>query len=756
MNIPSKAFHQGKQMSAATSKPASRIAPVWQQEVLRQRGRSWATLYVLILALAFAGSVCAQNATPPPAEVPSLDEMLGGNTDVPAFPESPTPAPTPDPATAPGDAPILPPVNSDTTTPGTTDVPDVPGLPGTDMPIPPVTTTDAVPDIGPSPIDPPINPVLPATTTTTPTTGGSDLALPTTGTLGGLPAPDTSGGAMPREFQGDDVGTVLRLLARQAKVNLVVSENVIGTVTMRLENVTAFEAIKIICTSKNFGLDEIDNVFYVRTEAEKAAEPQEPGSYRFSYAKAEEVAPLLQQELLSKALPTVDKRTNTLFYREVKSNKAIIQGFLQSVDSPTKQVMIEARLVEVTANPRQNYGINWAGVLLNKRIDLYGTGISSGTSSTNSFGSSTTSSSTNSSAGSTALPNIVNPDGSTTTGRSVSGPNSSTTDTSNLSSGTSALAGFAKNIDDEGNFIIDAASGVLQDGGFALNPANLLSTFGGQYAILNVPQLSATLSLLNQDGDAEFLANPRIVTADNMEATIKITRSQPVPQLNFNEQTATAVFGGFTEKEFGNTLVVRPTINKDDYITLSIRPAISNKVGDAVFNFAGATVASPIIDLRQLESNVLIQSGDTLAVGGLLQDEIRKTKTKVPFLGDIPLVGYFFSERVNERTKRDLLIFVTPSIIAENLGTGLEDQMMTGLKNVDEEYADPNGWLNNARGSIRLTPTSDRQLTTRYPKYPVPGGGLSAESYQAPVYPPPPTTKTSTSSGAKKPEKSSR
>ena len=81
--------------------------------------------------------------------------------------------------------------------------------------------------------------------------------------------------------------------------------------------------------------------------------------------------------------------------------------------------------------------------------------------------------------------------------------------------------------------------------------------------------MSVTLRLLNEDADAEFLANPRVVTADNMQAKIEIIRNQPVPQLNFNEQTATAVFGGFQDKKFGNTLIVTPSVNKDNFITLS-------------------------------------------------------------------------------------------------------------------------------------------------------------------------------------------
>ena len=227
--------------------------------------------------------------------------------------------------------------------------------------------------------------------------------------------------------------------------------------------------------------------------------------------------------------------------------------------------------------------------------------------------------------------------------------------------------------------------------------------------------MSVAMQFLNEDADAEFLANPRIVTANNQKATIKIVRNQPVPELQFNAQTATAVFGGFEDKNFGNTLTITPSINKDNFVSLSVQPEISNKVADATFTFSGATVASPIIDTRTLESDVLIKSGDTLAIGGLLQDELTKTSNKVPGFGDIPIVGYVFQSHQNVRTKRNLLIFVTPTIINPGYGTGLEDQV-SGLNYSGDEYADPNGWRNNAKGTIRLKPTSNRQIMADYPK----------------------------------------
>ena len=532
--------------------------------------------------------------------------------------------------------PIAPPVPFAPPTVAPLDVPSVPGRPATMPPPsslvpapiePPVQTPGTVPGVPPTPGDP----------STTPGT------VPTPGTL------DISGSRVV-EFQGDDVSLVLRTLARQAKMNVVVSPAVTGQITLRVENKTPAEVIRIICQANGLIMDEMESVVYIKTVAEKQKEPTESLQYTFSYAKAADVAPLLKSQLTSPDAPQTDVRTNTIFFREGKTNADKVMKFLHGIDSPTKQVMIEARLVEVTANPKQSYGINWGGVV-----------------------------------GSSATPMTVK-------------------------YGGSGLPGA-------GGATVTAQNGKFQLNDFlkqGTNASSLVNGIAGQFSILSIQQMALTMRLLNEDSDAEFLANPRIVAANNQKATIKITRNQPVPQLNFNEQTAQAVFGGFQDKEFGNTLTVTPSINKDSYVSLMVQPEISNKVGDATFTFGGATVASPIIDKRTFDSNVLIQSGDTLAIGGLLQDEISKSHTKVPIMGDIPLFGKLFQEKLNVRTKRNLLVFVTPNIIRQGLGTGLEPQI-NGLKNTGSEYADPNGWRNNARGVYNFKKTPDKPLAAEYP-----------------------------------------
>jgi type IV pilus secretin PilQ/predicted competence protein len=517
---------------------------------------------------------------------------------------------------------------------------------------------------------------VPPATNTPGTTGGA-VETTTTSAVDPEATGGDAGGVGVREFQGDDVGQVLRLLARQAKINMVVSDQLPPgtTVTMRLEDVTALQAIAIIVKAKGLFMDRIDNVYYIKTGAERTAEPTESDSYQFSFAQLavsddaaagevkstlgtagaisdlknsisvktkpnEDLLKLIKSQLQSGVEPQFDLRTNTVYYRETTSNIENFRKTLRDIDKPTKQVMIEARLVEVSANPRQSFGINWAGVV-----------------------------------GSADSPQ-------------------------RLSYGTNA-------------------------GGFTLPSSNnnIIGNFGnlgaGTFAILSAPQMSVTLQALNEDNDTEFLANPRVVTANNMPAKIEIVRAQPVPTLSFNEQTAQSVFNGFVDKTFGNTLLVKPSVNKENFITLAVKPIISNKVSDQTFRFVGAEVQSPVIDTRSLDSNVLIKSGDTLAIGGLLQDESNKARTKVPIMGDVPVLGYLFQSRTNSRVKRNLLVFVTPTVIDQHYGTGLEDQV-SGLRNVGEEFADPNGWRNNAKGAVRLVPTSRRQVAADYPKPGVP------------------------------------
>src|SRR6478752_9610792 len=210
-------------------------------------------------------------------------------------------AQTNSPAPAPSSSPAVAPLADVKTKPSTPTLPTGPSTKSDNLLLVQASTSNAATSPAPGT----------TTTTTTATTSPGPVE------------PDSvadNGGVGVREFQGDDVGAVLRLLARQAKINMVVSETVAGTVTMRLEDVTALQAVSIIVKAKGLFMDRIENVYYIKTAAERTAEPTESDSYQFSYARAKETAPLVAAQLSSHDPPQVDERTNTIFFRETRGN----------------------------------------------------------------------------------------------------------------------------------------------------------------------------------------------------------------------------------------------------------------------------------------------------------------------------------------------------------------------------------------------------------------------------------------------------
>ena len=313
------------------------------------------------------------------------------------------------------------------------------------------------PGLAPSPSG-----VAAADQTAQPAAAGADLSG--TGAVAAAAPFEAATGHALNEFQGDDVAQVLRLLARQCKISLVVSDRISDAtppmkVTMRLEDKTPMQAIQIIAFDKGLVLLQKDGVYYVKTKEEKEAEPTEPAFYTFSYASAEKIMPLLAAQLVSKVAPQFDPRTNTVFYREVGSNLDAIKLFLSTVDTPTKQVMIEARLLEVTANPQQSYGFNWASVVGN-----------STSPKTFTYGGSA--------AGTSSVVNQTNP---------VTGAITPLVEQNTLPTATENNGSFSAN-----DFLLQATGGA----------SNLFRTIAGQFAILSVPQMSITMQFLNEDADA--------------------------------------------------------------------------------------------------------------------------------------------------------------------------------------------------------------------------------------------------------------
>ena len=197
-----------------------------------------------------------------------------------------------------------------------------------------------------------------------------------------------------------------------------------------------------------------------------------------------------------------------------------------------------------------------------------------------------------------------------------------------------------------GGFAASTASGLLPDTGF-----------------LTADGVKAVLSFLNQSSDAQVVSTPRVVTLDNETATISVTRDFPVINVTAGTQDTT---GGssITYSNIGTILKVTPRITANDYIWLKVIPDVSSFFGkDTETIGPGQTISADIFDSRHIETQVLIPNAHTLVMGGLVQDNPSASYTKVPILGDIPILGLAFRSENKSMEKDNLLIFITPTIV---------------------------------------------------------------------------------------------
>lgn len=391
------------------------------------------------------------------------------------------------------------------------------------------------------------------------------------------------------DYNEADMQRVLRTLATKAGVNLIVGEEVGGKVTVHLEGVGYEEALRLIIESKGYAFVKEKTVVRVKSKESLDAEPVELRVVVLAYAKADDIKKSVDQVLTGRGKSQVDTRSNSLIISDTPANLAKVIPLIQSLDTQTPQVLIEAKFVETTRNPKKDLGINWTGTMVNHKV---------------AFGA----------------------DNGTTIGNFM----------------------FSKDLRPGGSWMPTAA-------------------------LLDVGQASLVFSFLNQDTDTELLANPRIVTTDNNKAKISIATQYPIPSFSFSEQTASLQISGFEYKDIGIILNVTPRINKNSYVTLEVAPeASSSSENSTLQSGGGSAVLIPIINTRTATTTVLIKSGNTLAIGGLMRQDSSDSYSKIPVLGDIPGMGPMFRSKSLSKTKRDLLIFLTPTIIAPDAQTGYE------------------------------------------------------------------------------------
>jgi type II secretory pathway component GspD/PulD (secretin) len=475
----------------------------------------------------------------------------------------------------------------------------------------------------------------------------------------GAPAPAAARPASPAQpgtviplIVMDDVPLTdaIRNLARQAGLNYLLDPKIgfgqIGpdgkpapqpSVSIRWENITAEQALNALLD--NYTLQRIDDpkskIARITTKDPAAAEPLFTKIIQLRFASPSNIIASAQAAFTdkrSKVLP--DVRSSQLVVVATEKEVAAVDDLVQRLDTQTRQVLIEARLIETTVNPTTSKGVDWTGTLQAQNVS-FGNGVMSGTASSGNSSQTTTVSPGTPTTSSTTLPGGQTATSTTTPGSAVSSTASSTAST--------------------------LLNSVLGNGGLSANTASGLnpSTF-----FLNADGVHAVLSFLNTYSESKVLSAPRTVTLDNEPARIEVIRETPV--MNVTAGTANTTGGSsITYSNLGVILNVTPRISANDYVNLKVVPEVSRYADTVTKTIAGQIYQADEYDVRRVETRVMIPSGNTLVMGGMISDSVNSGNIKVPLLGDIPYLGLLFRSDTKSRLKQNLLIFITPTIVQD-------------------------------------------------------------------------------------------
>jgi type IV pilus assembly protein PilQ len=437
-----------------------------------------------------------------------------------------------------------------------------------------------------------------------------------------LVRPGYVGEKLSLNFQNVEVRAVLQVIADFTGLNIITSDTVTGNLTLRLRDVPWDQALDIILQSKGLDMRKTGNVVWIAPRDELATreklaleaqaqiaelEPTRTETFQLNYQRAIDFAKLLtddKQRLLSKrGSAVIDLRTNTIFVQDTPARLEEVRRLIRKVDVAVRQVMIESRIVEALDTFSRNLGVRLG------TMDL---------------------------------------SGPASAGQGISG-----TGTRFLVGGGLQSAGFQSG--QTPNF----ATSFLPDSLSVNLPApNISGTQPGLFSFLlfndrGTRFLNLELSALQADGRGKIISSPRVITADQVEAIIE--QGTEIPYQQATSSGATAV----QFKKATLSLKVKPQITPDDNVIMSLN-VHKDSVGQQ-------TLSGPSIDTKQVTTEVLVENGGTVVIGGIYTQDERTTINKVPVLGDLPYIGFLFKQTQKFDNRNELLIFVTPRILKDTL-----------------------------------------------------------------------------------------
>jgi type IV pilus assembly protein PilQ len=445
--------------------------------------------------------------------------------------------------------------------------------------------------------------------------------------------PVYTGERLTLNFQDIETRAVLQLLADASGQNIVVSDSVSGNVTLRLQNVPWDQALDIVLRTKGLDKRKQDNVIIVAPQAELATRekaelaakkdvqelsPLRSEFVQVNYAKASDMAALIKSQsgslLSARGSVAVDERTNTLLLQDTSDRLADIRRLVATLDIPVRQVQIETRIVIVNDDFTRQLGAR-LGLTKNWVNGANGLVTTSGTAAgIDSMGTTFIN-------GQNAINTAIN---------------NGTTPVPLATYGVPAAAN-RYNV----NLPVPSPAGSIA-----------LGVLGADYLV------DLELSAAQAENRGEVISSPRVITANQKEATIE--QGTEIPYQESASSGATTI----QFKKAVLALKATPQITPDNRIILDLNVK-KDSVGSIVVTSGGVNV--PAIDTRTITTQVLVNDGQTVVLGGILETTHRNDQNKVPFLGDIPILGNVFKTTTKTNNKDELLIFVTPKIVREGV-----------------------------------------------------------------------------------------
>ncbi len=435
-------------------------------------------------------------------------------------------------------------------------------------------------------------------------------------------------------FQNVEVRAVLQVIADFTGLNIITSDTVTGSLTLRLKDIPWDQALDIIMQTKGLDMRKNGNVVLIAPREELAVkerqqleaqaqisdlEPLQTEMFQLNYQKADAVQKLLSDKdgkfLSKRGNAVVDARTNILFVQDTAARLEEVRRLIRQIDIIVRQVVIESRIVVADDKFSRQLGVRFGmqtGFTLNKR---YAGGIS----------------------GSLNTQPVVSTSGNTLT------RDTRTQTPYELASGL-ASAGYSDSPQLNVNLPVPNPAGQV-----ALTLINL-----GSGNLINLE-----LSALEADSRGKVVSSPRVVTADNQKASIEQGTEIPYVTPGSANSPATVQF-----KKAVLRLDVTPQITPDNRIIMTVEIR-KDSVGQLVNLGGGFTV--PAIDTKNVTTQIAVNNGDTAVIGGIYEETVNNDVTKLPFLGDLPVLGYLFKTTNKNIDKTELLIFLTPRVVKESV-----------------------------------------------------------------------------------------